>query len=73
LFFLLARRVHLLVISGPHLSINRRIGSNMDKNSYIHQTSVHDQYRCQEVGHALFGELERLAKENGISQFALDS
>ena len=43
------------------------------KQVYIHQISVHDQYRRQGVGQALFRELERLAKENGISHFALDS
>jgi GNAT superfamily N-acetyltransferase len=40
---------------------------------YVHQISVHDQHRRQGIGHALFGELENLAKEKGITQFALDS
>jgi ribosomal protein S18 acetylase RimI-like enzyme len=41
--------------------------------AYIHQVSVHDQYRRQGIGHALFRKLERLAKEKGINQFALDT
>ena len=41
--------------------------------AYIHQISVHDQYRRQGIGHALFRKLERLAKEKGINQFALDT
>jgi ribosomal protein S18 acetylase RimI-like enzyme len=40
---------------------------------YIHHIAVHDQYRCQGVGQALFRELERIAKEKGINQFALDT
>jgi GNAT superfamily N-acetyltransferase len=46
----------------------------MDKNRFI---SIKYLYmistRCQGVGHALLGELERLAKESGINQYALDS
>jgi len=40
---------------------------------YIHQISVHDQYRRQGIGNALFRKLERVAKEKGINQFALDT
>ncbi len=43
------------------------------KRIYIYHVAVHDQYRCQGVGHALFGELEHIAQEKRINQFALDS
>jgi len=43
------------------------------KQVYIHQISVHDQYRRKGIGHALFRKLERLKKEKGINQLALDT
>ena len=43
------------------------------KQFYIHQVAVHEQYRNQNIGQALFSKLESIAKENGINNFALDS
>ena len=43
------------------------------KQVYIHQIAVHEQYRNQKVGYALFNKIEAIAKQNKINNFALDS
>ena len=43
------------------------------KRIYIHQISVEPQCRHRGVGRALMGSVENLARQNGISSFALDS
>ena len=43
------------------------------KQVYIHQIAVHEQYRNQKIGYALFSKIETIAKQNKINNFALDS
>jgi len=43
------------------------------KQVYIHQIAVHEGYRRQKVGKSLFSEIEKQAKEKGITHFELDS
>ena len=43
------------------------------RQAYIHQIAVHENYRKQHIGQALFNEIENLAKNEGIDHFELDS
>jgi len=43
------------------------------KRLYINHVSVHKESRGQGIGKALFDEIETIAKQNGITNFALDS
>lgn len=40
---------------------------------YIHQVVVHEGFRRQQIGKALFSEIQRIATRKGISHFALDT
>jgi ribosomal protein S18 acetylase RimI-like enzyme len=43
------------------------------KQVYIHHLAVHEEYRHQHIGKALFKEIQNLANQNDIKHFALDT
>ena len=43
------------------------------RQAYIHQIAVHEKYRKQSIGKVLFNEIEKLATNEGIDHFELDS
>lgn len=42
------------------------------KQFYINHISVHEDFKGRGIGKALFGEIEAIAKKQGITKFALD-
>lgn len=43
------------------------------KLAYLHHITVHEKHRRQNIGKALFGEVEKLAEQEGIEHFELDT
>ncbi len=43
------------------------------QQAYIHQIAVHQNYRMQHIGQALFNVIENLANYEGVDHFELDS
>jgi ribosomal protein S18 acetylase RimI-like enzyme len=43
------------------------------KQVYVHQIAVHEKYRNQRIGRALFAEIEKVARQEGIEHFEVDS
>ncbi|MBW1888880.1 MAG: GNAT family N-acetyltransferase [Deltaproteobacteria bacterium] len=41
------------------------------KHFFLHQIAVHDQYRRQSIARTLFEEIESIASQNGVKDFAL--